>query len=224
MGFLDAVDGLPEQLADAHRSARDALDPVALPSPDDIDDVVVLGMGGSGIAGDVLAAVANATLPVPVVVLKQIRTPRFVGPRTLAFAVSYSGDTDETLQMAAGALDAGARLVAVSRGGGLEALARERGAVHVACPPGYLPRAAVGALLTPLFVVLERVGLLPDAGRVARRGGTPARGPAREVPVVTSTPPPTRRARSRGGSGRRSRSSTAAAPSARSPRSAGSAT
>jgi glucose/mannose-6-phosphate isomerase len=82
MGFLDAVGGLPEQLAEAHRSAREALDPVALPSPGDIDDVVVLGMGGSGIAGDVLAAVANATLPVPVVVLKQIRTPRFVGPRT----------------------------------------------------------------------------------------------------------------------------------------------
>jgi glucose/mannose-6-phosphate isomerase len=165
MGFLDAVGGLPEQLAEAHRSAREALDPVALPSPGDIDDVVVLGMGGSGIAGDVLAAVANATLPVPVVVLKQIRTPRFIGPRTLAFAVSYSGDTDETLQMAIGALDAGARLVAVSRGGELETLARERGAVHVACPPGYLPRAAVGALLTPLFVVLERVGLLPDAGQ-----------------------------------------------------------
>jgi glucose/mannose-6-phosphate isomerase len=164
MGFLDAVGGLPEQLADAHQSAREALDPVALPSPGDIDNVVVLGMGGSGIAGDVLAAVANATLPVPVVVLKQIRTPRFVGPRTLAFAVSYSGDTDETLQMAGGALDARAHLVAVSRGGGLEALARERGAVHVACPPGYLPRAAVGALLTPLFVVLEQVGLLPDAG------------------------------------------------------------
>jgi glucose/mannose-6-phosphate isomerase len=164
LGFLDAVAGLPEQLADAHRSARDALDQASLPSPDDIDDIAVLGMGGSGIAGDVLAAVANATLPVPVVVLKQIRTPRFVGPRTLAFAVSYSGETDETMHMAAGALDAGARLVAVSRGGGLETLAREHGALHVACPPGYLPRAAVGALLAPLFVVLERVGLLPDAG------------------------------------------------------------
>src|SRR5512132_76288 len=137
MGFLDAVGSLPEQLADAHRSARAVLDGVALPSPGDIDDVVVLGMGGSGIAGDVLAAVANATLPVLVVVLKQIRTPRFVGPRTLVFAVSYSGDTDETLQMAGGALDAGAHLVAVSRGGGLEAMAREHGAVHVACPPGY---------------------------------------------------------------------------------------
>ena len=164
LGFLDAVGGLPEQLADAHRSARDALDGISLPSAHDIDNVAVLGMGGSGIAGDVLAAVANATLPVPVVVLKQIRTPRFIGPRTLAFAVSYSGDTDETLRMAAGAFDAGARVVAVSRGGELESMARARGAVHVPCPAGYLPRAALGALLAPLFVALERVGLLPDAG------------------------------------------------------------
>jgi glucose/mannose-6-phosphate isomerase len=164
LGFLDAVGGLPEQLADAHGSARAALESAALPPADEIDHIVVLGMGGSGIAGDMVAASANAALAVPVVVLKQIRVPRFVGPRTLAFAVSYSGDTDETLRMAAGALDAGARVVAVSRGGALADLARERGAVHVPCPDGYLPRAAVGALLAPLFVALERIGLLPEAG------------------------------------------------------------
>jgi glucose/mannose-6-phosphate isomerase len=171
LGFLDAVGGLPEQLADAHRSAGATLDQSVLPAPDDIDHVVVLGMGGSGIAGDVLAAAANATLAVPVVVLKQLRVPRFVGPRTLAFAVSYSGDTDEALEMAGGALDAGARVVAVSAGGALQALARERGAVHVPCPDGYLPRAAVGALLTPLFVTLERIGLLPDAGVWLEKAG-----------------------------------------------------
>lgn len=165
MGFLDAVGRLPEQLADAHRAARETLDPVALPPADAVHNVVVLGMGGSGIAGDVLAAVANATLPVPVVVLKQIRAPRFIGPGTLAFAVSYSGDTDETVQMATGAFDAGAHVIAVSSGGELEALAQARGGVHVRCPDGYLPRAAVGALLAPLFVALERVGLLPGASQ-----------------------------------------------------------
>jgi glucose/mannose-6-phosphate isomerase len=163
LGFLDAVGGLPEQLAEAHRSARATLDRAPLPPPEEIEHVVVLGMGGSGIAGDVVAAAANATLPVPVAVLKQLRVPRFVGPRTLAFAVSYSGDTDETLEMAGGALEAGARVVAVSRGGELENLARDRGAVHVPCPDGYLPRAAVGALLAPLLVALERIGLLPEA-------------------------------------------------------------
>jgi glucose/mannose-6-phosphate isomerase len=164
LGFLDAVGGLPEQFTDAHRRARDALLGVSLPAASEIANIAVLGMGGSGIAGDALAAVANPTLPVPVLVLKQLRTPRFIGPGTLAFAVSYSGDTDETLEMATGALDAGANVVAVSAGGALAALARARGGVHVDCPDGYLPRAALGALLTPLLVALERVGLLPDAG------------------------------------------------------------
>jgi glucose/mannose-6-phosphate isomerase len=176
LGFLDAVGGLPEQLADAHSSARAALEAAALPLADEIDHVVVLGVGGSGIAGDVVAASANAALPVPVVVLKQIRVPRFVGPRTLAFAISYSGDTDETLQMAEGALDASARVVTVSRGGALADLARERGAVHVPCPDGYLPRAAVGALLAPPFVALERIGLLPEAGEWLDQAATQLAG------------------------------------------------
>lgn len=160
--FLEAVGGLPEQLADAHRSAREVLDGVSLPTAEEIDNIVVLGMGGSGIAGDALAAAANATLPVPVVVLKQLRTPRFVGPRTLAFAVSYSGDTEESLQMATRAFDAGARVVAVSNGGTLAELARARGGVHVECPDGYLPRAAIGALVAPLFVALAGIGMLPE--------------------------------------------------------------
>jgi glucose/mannose-6-phosphate isomerase len=195
LGFVDAVRGLPEQLADATASARVALDRALLPAATEIDNIVVLGMGGSGIAGDTLAAVSNSTLPVPVVVFKQTRTPRFIGPRTLAFAVSYSGDTDETLQMATGAADAGAHVVAVSRGGELAALARARGGVHVDCPEGYLPRAALGALLAPLFVALETIGLLPEAGEllaqaqrqlVTRREkcrpevGAPA-NPAREI-------------------------------------------
>jgi glucose/mannose-6-phosphate isomerase len=163
LGFLDAVGGLPEQLASAHEAAG-ALDLSGLGSAEGIANVAVLGMGGSGIAGDVLAAVAGPVLPVPVVVLKQYRTPGFVGPRTLAFALSYSGDTEETLEMAAGAADAGARLVTVSRGGALAELAAAHDGLHVPCPADIpVPRAALGALLAPLFVVLYRIGLLPDA-------------------------------------------------------------
>ena len=160
--FLDAVEGLPEQLAAAHESAAPVVKQ-ALARADDIRDVVVLGMGGSGIAGDVLAATANGALRVPVTVLKQYRVPAFVGSQTLAFALSYSGDTEETVAMASAAADAGARLVCVSNGGALADLAGERGALHVPCPPGYLPRAALGALVAPLFVTLFMSGLLPEA-------------------------------------------------------------
>ncbi len=162
MRFLDAVEGLPEQLTHAHHAAG-AIDPSAFPSADGIQQIVVCGMGGSGIAGDVLRVSASHELPVPVMVLKQIRAPKYIGPHSLVFALSYSGDTDETVSMARGAGEAGARLVCVSRGGELQRVAHHYGALHVGCDDGYLPRAALGTLVAPLFVALFRMGLLPSA-------------------------------------------------------------
>jgi glucose/mannose-6-phosphate isomerase len=162
LNFLDAVAGLPEQLAAAHETAA-SIPASALPNADPIRNIVVLGMGGSGIAGDVIATTFNDELPVPVNVLKQIRTPAYVGPNTLAFALSYSGDTEETVSMARGALEQGAQLVAVSGGGELQRIAAEAGALHVPCPAGYLPRAAIGALVAPLCAVLFRLRLAPGA-------------------------------------------------------------
>jgi glucose/mannose-6-phosphate isomerase len=164
LGVLAALESAPEQLAAAHEAAGMAVDAASLPAASDFDNVVILGMGGSGIVGEVVQTVGTGTLPMPVVVLKQYRTPAFVGPRTLAFAVSYSGDTEETVEMARGALDAGAHLVAVSCGGALADLARERGALHVPSTPGIPgPRFALCAMVAPVFVVLFRMGLLPEA-------------------------------------------------------------
>jgi glucose/mannose-6-phosphate isomerase len=163
LGFGAALAQLPEQLASAHELAG-KLPSSRLPDASAFDRIVTLGMGGSGIAGNVLQAVGTATLPVPVTVLKHYRTPAFVNDRTLAFALSYSGDTEETVAMAKGALAAGATLVTISRGGALAELARESGSLQLSCPDDILmPRLALGALLAPLVVVLFRMGLLPEA-------------------------------------------------------------
>jgi glucose/mannose-6-phosphate isomerase len=129
-------------------------------------------------------------------VLKHYRTPSFVGPRTLAFAVSYSGDTDETLEMARGAHAAGATVVAITSGGALGRFAAEQDALLVPCPPGIpVPRLALGALVAPLLVILFRMGMLPEAHagmlraqqQLARRRdqckptADAARNPAREL-------------------------------------------
>ncbi|HEU5305909.1 MAG TPA: bifunctional phosphoglucose/phosphomannose isomerase [Acidimicrobiia bacterium] len=163
LGFGAALAGLPEQLAAAHEVAG-KVSASALPDAARFDRIVMLGMGGSGIAGNVVQAVGTATLPVPVTVLKHYRTPAFVNERTLAFALSYSGDTEETVEMARGALAAGATLVAISSGGALAQLAEESGSLHVSCPDDILmPRLALGALVAPLVVVLFRMGMLPEA-------------------------------------------------------------
>jgi glucose/mannose-6-phosphate isomerase len=163
LGLGDALCALPEQLAGAHEVAG-KVPAASLPDAARFDRVVTLGMGGSGIAGNILQAVGTATLPVPVTVLKHYRTPAVVGESTLAIALSYSGDTEETVEMAKGALAAGATLVAISRGGELARVAEEAGALHVPCPDDIvMPRVALGALVAPLFVVLFRMGMLPEA-------------------------------------------------------------
>ena len=164
LGVLDALQTVPEQLAAAHEAAAMATENLKLPDPSDFDNVVIMGMGGSGIVGDVVQAVGTGTLPIPVVVLKYYRTPAFVGPRTLAFAISYSGGTEETLEMARGAFDAGARVVAVTAGGELAALAEERGGLHLPCTPDIpMPRLALCAMVAPVLVTLFRMGMLPEA-------------------------------------------------------------
>jgi glucose/mannose-6-phosphate isomerase len=163
LGFGEGLCALPEQLAAAHEVAG-KVPGSALPDASAFDRIVTLGMGGSGIAGNVVQAVGTATLPVPLTVLKHYRTPAFVDQRTLAFALSYSGDTEETVEMAQGALAAGATLIAISRGGELARVAEEAGSLHIACPDDILmPRLALGALVAPLLVVLFRMGMLPEA-------------------------------------------------------------
>ena len=157
-------------------------------------------MGGSGIAGDVVAAAFNASCRCRSRVLKQFRTPAFVGPNTLAFAVSYSGDTEETLSMARSAAEQGAQLVAVSCGGELAALAREPAVCTSPCPTGFLPRAALGALVAPLCAVLFRMGLAPgrarDADAARRRSSRTRRDQCRPRSTVRRIPRASSRARS----------------------------
>jgi glucose/mannose-6-phosphate isomerase len=163
LGMFAATAGLPEQVAAAVGGARDL---EGLPDHEYVEQVVVLGMGGSGIAGDLMVAVAGPFLPVPVIVVKSYDLPDFVGPGSLVFALSFSGDTEETVEAAGEAADSGANLVVVTSGGELARLAGEWGAPVVPVPPGIpQPRAALGAMAVPPLIVLEEIGLFPGATR-----------------------------------------------------------
>ncbi len=158
MGMAAAVDSLAEQLEAALASAA------AVPGPtlsEPITSVVALGMGGSGVAGDIVAALASPQMAVPVTVAKGYECPAFVGPSTLAIAVSFSGNTEETLEAVTAAHDAGASIIAVTSGGRLGELAR-RWDVPLYEVDGTIPmpRAAVGAISVAPLVALERAGLL----------------------------------------------------------------
>ena len=162
IGMLDLAAGLPEQVESAAGLAADL---PGLPDREDVEHVVILGMGGSGIAGDIVAATAGPFLSVPISVAKGYEAPAFVGEGTLCFAISYSGDTEETVEAAQAASAAGARLVVLSTGGELGAFAAATAAPHIVLPDIPMPRAGVGAVSVPVLVALEQVGLLPGASQ-----------------------------------------------------------
>jgi glucose/mannose-6-phosphate isomerase len=123
--------------------------------------LVFVGMGGSGIAGDVVTAVTGPSCAVPVSVSRGYRLPGWVGPLDLVIAVSSSGETEETLAATDEALRRGARVVTVGKAGSsLAARAAGGRAVHLGVESGArMPRANLWALAAPLLVVIDGLGL-----------------------------------------------------------------
>ena len=157
-GILGVVEDFPKQVRVALEIGRSD---ISLPDASGVDSVVVLGMGGSGISGDVVGALAPlAGLKVPVLTVKGYQLPAYVGSNTLVFAVSYSGNTEETLDCVEQAHKAGARMVAVSSGGKLAQIAGERGVSLFEIPGNMQPRASLGYLFVPIVCSLERMGLI----------------------------------------------------------------
>ena len=88
LGVWDATVGLPEQLRAAAATAEAVLEDTVLPRPGDIRSVVVFGMGSGATAAEAVAAYGTGRASVPVWVGNGYESPAFVGPHTLAFAVS----------------------------------------------------------------------------------------------------------------------------------------
>ncbi|HZJ49799.1 MAG TPA: bifunctional phosphoglucose/phosphomannose isomerase [Actinomycetota bacterium] len=163
---LDSEDvlGAVERFADQCREGWEiGLGAEGLPEASSVESVIVLGMGGSGVSGDVLQAVVEPRLAVPLRTIKSYGPlPEWVGRNSLVFAVSYSGSTEETVAGLDEARARGCRIVAVSSGGPLAERAAPEGFAHVRIPQGHQPRASLGYLSMPLLAVLVKVGLVPD--------------------------------------------------------------
>lgn len=159
-GVLGAVEAFPVQFAEGYARGQAA---AGVPSADGVDSVVVLGMGGSASAGDVVGALIEPRAPFFYRVIKGYPPlPEWIGRNSIAVAISYSGNTEETLECFAEAHDRGARLVAICSGGALATAAASGGAALVEAPGGLQPRAALGYLAGPLLALLARTGLVPD--------------------------------------------------------------
>jgi glucose/mannose-6-phosphate isomerase len=122
--------------------------------------IVVAGMGGSGLAGEMLNAMAGLSSPVQVVVSQAERLPGWVGAADAVVAVSCSGRTPETLAIATEAARRGCRLAGVgAEGSPLHRIAEQASAPFVPVVPVGLPRSMLWAVAVPLLVIAERIGV-----------------------------------------------------------------
>ena len=129
---------------------------------DDVDGIVVCGMGGSAIGGDLVRTLVEPSSPVPFLVNRGYTLPGWVGRKTLVVASSYSGGTEETLSAFEEARERGAHVVAVTSGGELAARADAGRTIEI--PGGLQPRAALGYSLGVLLRFAGALGLAEIAG------------------------------------------------------------
>ena len=148
----------PEQMADALKIA----DGWNI-RPNDfagIRNVVLVGMGGSAIGGDLVRTLLSDRLVIPFIVNRNYRLPEFVDDETLVIASSYSGNTEEVLEALDDALDRKAQIAAITTGGLLEEVAKLNDIPLVQIPAGMQPRAALGYSFVPVLMLFEKLGMV----------------------------------------------------------------
>lgn len=151
------------EFASQCRMAWDAA--MQLPMPEhyrNINKVVICGMGGSAIGGDLLSTLAAPESPVPIFVFRGYELPSYVDDRTLVIVSSYSGNTEETLSCFEQSLKTGGRNIAITTGGKLKARAEEKKVPLFVFDYDAQPRAALAFGFLPAMCFLQRLGLLKD--------------------------------------------------------------
>jgi glucose/mannose-6-phosphate isomerase len=170
-GMLGLLAQIPDQLREARRLTR------ALELPEshrNATSVVLLGMGGSAIGGDLVAGIWSDRLRVPLSVVRGYDLPAWVGPSTLVVASSNSGNTEETLSALGAALQRKSPVVAVTTGGALKTAAGRASLPLLSFPSIGMPRAAIGYSVGLLAGLLERAGFLPLDDAEMEAGATVA--------------------------------------------------
>jgi glucose/mannose-6-phosphate isomerase len=146
---------------------RDAIKRAAktsVPSKVKPESIVIVGMGGSAIGGEILKDWLRDELAVPIEVCRDYTLPAYVDKDTLVLANSYSGNTEETLSAFLAANKRNCPVTALTSGGQLEAFCKKLKIPHVTIPSGLPPRAAVPYLFFPLPVLMKKMGILSNVG------------------------------------------------------------
>jgi len=123
-------------------------------------NIVVAGMGGSAIGGDVVKTITHNELTVPFYVNRNYSLPNWVNEKTLVICSSYSGNTEESLSAYEDALNKEAMICGISTGGKLSKNIKSKGNDLITIPGGLQPRAALAYSFVPMLFLLNKIGLI----------------------------------------------------------------
>jgi len=135
---------------------------VSVPKGGSPKNIVVVGMGGSAIGGEILHDWLRDTISIPIEVCRDYTLPAYVNKDTLVFVNSYSGNTEETLTAFLTAIRRKCTVAAVTSGGQLWAFCKKLRVPHVIIPEGLQPRVAIPYMFFPLPVLMEKMGILSN--------------------------------------------------------------
>jgi len=147
--YLGVLEEFPEQCRNACKFAQ------GVKLSNDADKIIVAGMGGSSIGGDLLKIFMKDS-QIPVFTVRDYTLPKFVNNKTLVIVVSYSGNTEETLSCYEEAISKGAQILAITSGGILAQKAKN----VIRIPGGMQPRSAIAYLFFPMLMALNNSGIL----------------------------------------------------------------
>ena len=120
-----------------------------------MDNVLIAGMGGSGIGGSIISEITDQSVNIPVFTNKSYKLPNWVGPHTLVIISSYSGNTEETVAVMKEAIKRNSEIAVVTSGGYIGDMAYEKGINHILIPGGNPPRSMLSYSLVQLFILFR---------------------------------------------------------------------
>lgn len=158
MDMHDLIDGFGKQLHNAVEIAKT----VDFTPVKPIHNVLISGLGGSGIGGNIAAEIAQAETKYPIQVSKTYFIPGYVNENTLVIISSYSGNTEETFHALELAHKKGAQIVCITSGGKIAEFAKKQALCHVIIPGGLPPRTCLGFSLVQQLALLHKIGCIVE--------------------------------------------------------------
>ena len=133
------------------------------PYTKEIRNILICGLGGSGIGGTIVSDIISSKVNIPIAATKDYSIPNFVNEHTLVIANSYSGNTEETLYALEKCQARGAEIAVITSGGKLKTIAEENKYNNIIIPGNQPPRAMFGYAFTELFFMLNHYGIIDDS-------------------------------------------------------------